>query len=246
MAQNSNKNRKRDSNNNNEQFIPKYKIECYLMELNKVVDFELTYTEFEELMEVGESDIYNKNGHYQMHNKEKTPGRKRIAELKQKEAIAAEEKRIQELKEAKEKQRLQEQQRKERAEQRRRYKIEEEQRRQRVKEAKARAKAARRERKRRQHQYFEFDDFDAFFEYMFQQRFAGRSAFNNFFFSGFDEEFGGRHYYDYGEDNSEKLKEKKKAAFELFELPMMHPRLMSIALIRGWRFVITLINGANV
>ena len=89
-----------------------------------------------------------------------------------------------------------------------------------MKEAKARAKAARRERKRRQHQYFEFDDdFDAFFEYMFQQRFAGRSTFNHFFFSGFGEEFGGRHYYDYGEDNSEKLKEKKIAAFELFELP---------------------------
>ena len=57
MARNNKKNRKRDSNNDNERFIPKYRIECYLMELNKVVDFELTYTEFEELMEVSELDV---------------------------------------------------------------------------------------------------------------------------------------------------------------------------------------------
>ena len=40
MAQNGNKTREGGSNNNDQRFIPKYKIECYLMELNKVVDFE--------------------------------------------------------------------------------------------------------------------------------------------------------------------------------------------------------------
>ncbi len=83
-----------------------------------------------------------------------------------------------------------------------------------MKEAKARAKAAKRERQKRQHQFFDFEDMyaDAFFEEMFRRRFAGSFFFGN-------RGFGGGHYYDPGEENREKLKKKKLAAYELFELP---------------------------
>ena len=53
---------------------------------------------------------------------------------------------------------------------------------------------------------------DAFFEEMFRRRFAGSFFFGN-------RGFGGGHYYDPGEENREKLKKKKLAAYELFELP---------------------------
>ena len=222
---NDNTNRKGGGTDNNVQFIPKYKVECYLMELNKLVDIEFTYTEFEELREIGKIDDVSNTEKINIINsmiKKRREEEKRIAEARRqkaiKKAIEAEKKRIREEQKAKddaERRKMEAERRRIERERRRKEKIAEEKERQRrMKEAKARAKAAKRERQRRQHQFFDFEEdmADAFFEEMFRRRFAGSFFFGN-------RGFGGGHYYDPGEENREKLKKKKLAAYELFELP---------------------------
>ena len=186
---------------------------------------EFTYTEFEELREIGKIDDVSNTEKINIINsmiKKRREEEKRIAEARRqkaiKKAIEAEKKRIREEQKAKddaERRKMEAERRRIERERRRKEKIAEEKERQRrMKEAKARAKAAKRERQRRQHQFFDFEEdmADAFFEEMFRRRFAGSFFFGN-------RGFGGGHYYDPGEENREKLKKKKLAAYELFELP---------------------------